>query len=113
MAYEQKPNEANFFRNSDVNIIGKATVEIDGVNRYGMVVQSKTADGNNRFEFMMSAGLIYENSDKQSPKSPDMSGPITIDGEEYRLRAWINEGQNSGEYLHIKFEKKEAPEAPF
>lgn len=41
---------------------------------------------------------LGKNQYKQSEKQPDSTGKITIDGKEYRLSAWIQDGANGKFY---------------
>lgn len=44
-------------------------------------------DNTNRF-------TLFRNKDRKTDASPEYSGSINVDGVEYRLSAWVKEGQN-------------------
>lgn len=50
-------------------------------------------------------GSLFRNSDKEHDKQPDYKGKIMIGGAEYRLSAWIKEGQ-SGKWMSIQASEK-------
>ena len=57
------------------------------------------------FEHKPNSGSIFHNRFKEKDAQPDWTGTALIEGVEYRLAAWENEGRENI-YLSIKFEKK-------
>lgn len=60
-------------------------------------------------------GAIFRNSQKQSEKSPDYTGSLTIDGKEIKLSCWIAESKTGIKYFQVKvnnFEAKAQKEQP-
>ena len=57
------------------------------------------------FEHKPNSGSIFPNDYKERDTQPDWTGSAMINGEEYRLAAWNNEGRNK-DYISIKFELK-------
>ena len=57
------------------------------------------------FQHKPNSGSLFINSYKERDAQPDWTGSALIDGVEYRLAAWENEGRN-GTYLSLKFESK-------
>lgn len=47
-------------------------------------------------------GVLFRNNDKQTDRSPDYSGRITVDGVEYQLAGWLTESAKGLKYLSIK-----------
>ena len=57
------------------------------------------------------SGSLFRNDKKESDKHPDYKGDALIDGREFWLSAWINEGKN-GKYMSVKFNEKQAAHEP-
>lgn len=51
-------------------------------------------------------GSLFRNNYKEKPNQPDHKGDCKIDGIDYWISGWINDGKN-GKYFGLKFEKKE------
>jgi len=47
-------------------------------------------------------GVLFRNNDKQTDRSPDYSGRITVEGVEYQLAGWLTESAKGLKYLSIK-----------
>jgi len=58
------------------------------------------------------SGTLGRNQYKKTDAQPEYTGKATIDGVEYRLAAWVKEGQD-GKFFAMKFSlpqpKSEAP----
>lgn len=52
------------------------------------------------------SGSLFRNDKKDSDKHPDYKGSALIDGKEYWLSAWVNDGKN-GKYMSVKFAEKQ------
>ena len=52
-------------------------------------------------------GSIFRNNYKTKESQPTHKGDCKIDGIDYWISAWTNDGKN-GKYFSLKFEKKEA-----
>ena len=46
------------------------------------------------------SGVLFKNNRKEQPKHPDYQGDVTINGETYRLAAWIKEGAK-GKFMSL------------
>lgn len=57
------------------------------------------------YELKEGQGSLFRNADKEHDKQPDYKGKIMIGGVEYRLSAWIKEGQ-SVKWLSIQASEK-------
>jgi hypothetical protein len=54
-------------------------------------------------------GSISKNKKKEKDSHPDYRGSCTINGVQYWISSWVNEGSD-GKYLSLKFQQKD--EAP-
>lgn len=60
------------------------------------------------------SGILARNERKETDKHPDFTGSINVDGTEYWLSAWVNEGKPGGKmegkrYFSIKVNPKDTP----
>jgi hypothetical protein len=55
-------------------------------------------------------GVLFKNAEKKTPKHPDYSGKLNVDGREYFLDAWIKEGK-SGKFMSVSVKEKTRPAA--
>lgn len=46
-------------------------------------------------------GILFVNRQKQSDRSPDWTGTLTIGGCQYELAAWKRQGQRGGEFITL------------
>jgi hypothetical protein len=56
-------------------------------------------------------GSLFKNDKGDNPKRPDYRGSITVDGRQWELSAWIQEGQK-GKYMSIKAQPPRERAAP-
>jgi uncharacterized protein (DUF736 family) len=56
-------------------------------------------------------GNLFKNDKADNPKRPDYRGSITIEGRQWELSAWIQEGQK-GKYMSIKAQPPRERAAP-
>lgn len=59
-------------------------------------------------------GILARNERKETDKHPDFTGSLNVDGVDYWLSAWVNEGKPGGKmegkkYFSIKVNRKDAP----
>ena len=59
------------------------------------------------------SGMMARNENRKTDKHPEFSGSINVEGREYWLSAWVNEGKPGGKmegkkYFSIKLNPKEA-----
>jgi hypothetical protein len=52
------------------------------------------------------SGSLFKNDKRESDKHPNAKGSAVIDGVEYWVSAWVNDG-NKGKYQSLKFERKD------
>ena len=78
------------FLESKSQVLKRGTFMINGVKKYAILVESENDKGDIKHELMLSAGLVYHHkeAEKKSPKSPDVSGRLTIDEGSYKFGGW-------------------------
>lgn len=61
------------------------------------------------------SGYLFKNDRKTEDKHPAYRGKATINGQQYDIAAWVNESDEKGKYLSIKFNepKQERSNAGF
>tara|TARA_R110002012_G_scaffold189332_3_gene356539 strand:- start:930 stop:1313 length:384 start_codon:yes stop_codon:yes gene_type:complete len=90
---------------NDSTIERKGSFVINGEKKYGAIVKSFNAQGEPKYEFMMSTGLLHLNAEKQSEKTPDMGGKVTIDQVVYKLGCWAKESNSGTPFTSIGFQE--------
>ena len=54
------------------------------------------------------SGALFKNDKGDNPKRPDMTGNCQIDGDKYKIAAWVRESKKTGKkFYSLKFEKDE------
>lgn len=98
-------------------VIKKGTMQINGKEVYSAIIKSTNNKGEEKYELMTSAGLLHVNTEKMSPKSPDIGGPITYDGVVYKFGGWKKTSEKGTEYtsvsLQVKEDEPETDKIPF
>lgn len=56
-------------------------------------------------------GVLFKNERKTQSNHPDYTGEANVDGTEYRLAAWIKQGQK-GKFMSMAFTLKDEPAGP-
>ena len=102
MEYE-KEKRGYLWHENNSTIERKGTFQIDGKKYYGAIVKSHNNEGQPKYEFMASLGLMYLKDEKKSEKSPDMSGKVNLNDKSYSLGAWANESDRGHPYTSLKF----------
>jgi len=92
-----------FFVDGNCQIMSKGTITVNGATRYCSLLKAQSQKGEEIYELAVSAGRVYYNppEKKQNPKSPDVSGKVTIDGQGYKFGAWNNVAASGQNYLGI------------
>lgn len=56
-------------------------------------------------------GVLFKNEQKRTDKSPDYSGKLNVDGNEYFLDAWIKSAESGRKFMSVsvKLKEKQAP----
>ena len=84
----------------------KAGIEDDGIVPESF--KSENAQGEPKYEMMMSIGLLHLNADKTNERTPDMGGKVTIDGVVYKQGCWAKESNSGVPFTSLGFrEEKE------
>ena len=58
------------------------------------------------YEQRDNSGSLFKNTYKQKDNQPDYTGSGLIDGSEYRVSAWVKEGQR-GKFFSLSFTPKD------
>tara|TARA_R100000773_G_scaffold22815_1_gene20108 strand:- start:14302 stop:14688 length:387 start_codon:yes stop_codon:yes gene_type:complete len=113
--FEKREREGYLWHETESKVIRKGSVLMEkgeypnskDKNIYAAIVKT-TVNGEDKYEFMVSAGLLYINSeaDKRSDNSPDISGPVTIGGQQYKLGGWKKVSESQTEYTKIALDPK-------
>lgn len=118
---KQYDNEKTGFlwHETDSTVMRKGTLTLDGKKHYVAIVESHNSDGQPKYEFMMSLGLLHINQEheKVSANSPDIGGAISIpssssssgstEARVFKLGGWKKLSKNNQEYTSISIKEKE------
>lgn len=63
------------------------------------------------FEHKPNSGSLFKNDKRENENHPHAKGSALIDGVEYWVSAWTNDGK-SGKYQSLKFSRKDENRAP-
>ena len=88
-------------------VLRKGTIQINGKELYAAIIKSSNNKAEEKYELMISAGLLHVNDVKKSEKSPDIGGPITFDGQKYKLGGWRKTSEKGAEYTSVSLQVKE------
>jgi len=91
----------------------KGSFTIEGKKYYGAIIKSHNDKGEYKYEFMASLGLLHLNEEKQSDKSPDMGGKITLNNKIYKLGCWAREAESGTPYTSLGFQDVEDAPAEY
>ena len=83
----------------------KGTFQIDGKKYYGAICSSVNNEGEKKYEFLVSAGLMHLNDEKMSEKSPDMGGKVSVAGKTFKLGCWAKESEKGVPYTSLGFQE--------
>ncbi len=91
------------FPDNNADVAYKGTLNINGETKYVSLIKAQTQRGEEVYEVAVSMGRVYLNptEKKQNAKSPDVGGPITIDGKRYKFGAWNNVSEKGDSYLGL------------
>lgn len=64
------------------------------------------------YETKPNTGALFKNDKEGNDKRPDYRGDCVVEGVAYKISAWINEAKSGAKYMSLKFEPKDAAEAP-
>jgi len=88
---------------NDAVIDRKGSWTLDGKKEYGAIVKSFNAQGEPKYEAMVSIGLLHINSDKKSDKSPDIGGKVTWNKKTYKFGGWARESEKGQPFTSVGF----------
>ena len=124
--FKNNPNTGRLFQEDSVQVVRKGTInvplaqpytnadgeEVTHEDRYfSILLFTKRKDNGEvdyqKYELAMSLGRLYMN-DKKNEDSPDIDGPITIDGQKLKFCGWKKTASNGKPYTKASvYEKKE------
>tara|TARA_R100000152_G_C6779233_1_gene210660 strand:- start:580 stop:954 length:375 start_codon:yes stop_codon:yes gene_type:complete len=106
--FKNAENTGRLFFENKVQCVRKGKINVDGEDRYFSILLYTSDDGEyEKYELAMSVGRIYINTDKIDPESsPDIGGPITIDGKPYKFGGYKKTASNGNEYTRVKLYPK-------
>jgi len=59
------------------------------------------------------SGALFRNDNKSKDTDRDFQGEVTVEGREYWISSWINEGKGGRKYFKLKLKPKDdAPAKP-
>ena len=93
-------------------VLRKGSLTLDGKKHYVAIIESQNDMGKPKYEFMVSAGLLHLNDEesKLSPKSPDIGGAVTMNGQSFKLGGWRKMSGEGTEFTSISLQEKEEKE---
>jgi len=112
--FEKKEGEGYLWRETNSEVIRKGSILWKGQTLYASIIKTEI-NGEDKYELAISAGLLYVNAeeDKRDPhKSPDISGPITFNGEVLKCGGWKNVSESGTDYTKIRLDHKQQTENP-
>lgn len=54
-------------------------------------------------------GALFPNDKGDNPRRPDYTGHLNVEGEEYRISAWVMQARSGREFLSVRVEKSTGP----
>lgn len=88
---------------NDAVIDRKGSWTLEGRKEYGAIVKSYNAQGEVKYEAMVSIGLLHINADKKNDKSPDISGKVTWNNKIYKFGGWARESESGSPFTSVGF----------
>ncbi len=101
---EMKNNTGALFTDDKVSIVRKGTIKINDELRYASIIKFKTPNSDEaKYELSLSVGLLHVNDadSKKSEKSPDISGTITVDGQQLKFGGWSKVSDEGVKYTSV------------
>lgn len=100
---------------SVIHVKGSITHKQTGEKRYVALCESKNNEGKSKYELLMSLGLVYVNSadNKFSDASPDVSGTVKLDLEDWKFASWKKESEQGVPYSSVSLSPPKKKDVPF
>ncbi len=88
-------------------VLRKGTLQIKGEELYSAIIKSQNNRGEDKYELMISVGLLHLNDAKKSERSPDIGGPISWNGVSYKFGGWKRVSEKGTEYTSVSLRLKD------
>jgi hypothetical protein len=98
---EEKEKTGRMWTEPEAKVLRKGSWTVGGKKHYGIILET-FINGERKYELMKSCGLLYPQEEKEQPTSPDIKGPVTIDGVKYKFAGWKQESESGVPYTNIK-----------
>ena len=108
--YEDRDLSGSLWPEPDAEILRTGSININGQTKFACIARSKTEAGDERYELLVSAGLLFVNraEEKKRHNSPDISGKISIDGVRYKFGGWAYETPSGRTYTSVGLDPRPA-----
>tara|TARA_Y100000004_G_C8927702_1_gene418375 strand:+ start:404 stop:820 length:417 start_codon:yes stop_codon:yes gene_type:complete len=103
--YEHSEGDGTLFQETKVTVPRKGKILLDGQLGYYSILKYEDGEGDERkvkYELCKSVGVLYINTDKKGETSPDLKGPVTIDGKKYRFNGYKKVATNGKPFTGVK-----------
>jgi hypothetical protein len=112
--FKNADNTGRLFSENQVQCVRKGTINVGGEEGYySVLLFTKRNDAGEieyqKYELAKSVGRLYIN-EKKNENSPDIDGPVTIDGKQWKCCGWKKEASNGKEFTKIAMYEKDAIE---
>jgi hypothetical protein len=122
--FKNAPRTGRLFAENQVQCVRKGTISTpcepytndegelvtDEDRYYSILLYTKrNAKGDveyQKYELCLSVGRLYIN-DKKNENSPDIDGPVTIDGQKFKFCGWKKTASNDKEFTKVTLYEKE------
>ena len=112
-SFEHNDGDGTLFQETKVTVPRKGKIKLDGQLGYFSILKYEDGDGDERkvkYELCKSVGVLYINDEKKGETSPDLKGPVTIDGKKYRFNGYKKVATNGKPFTGVKLYPWESAE---
>jgi len=106
--YEQRDNSGALFQANNMRVLRQGNSMVNGFDCDLIVTESKTKDGQTIYDTYMKVGGFFPNKYKEDgDNKPDITAPVTINGEKMRLAGWKKTSKRGLPYVSLAFKEAE------
>jgi len=100
---EMKNNTGALFNDDKVSVVRKGKIKINDEIRYASIIKFEIPNQEPKYELSISVGLLHVNDaeSKKNFKSPDISGTVTIDNQQFKFGGWSKESDSGVKYTSV------------